>query len=633
MSAAEKLQPTLAEAIAAHGLNPPERIEPGRFHRFPGAGKGASNRAGWCLLFDDGDGGAFGDWSTGLNETWQARQPASEAERKQWAEEIRKARETAEQQRKQAQDEAATSADEIWNRAQPADSLHGYLVTKDIQPHGIRQDGDRLLVPLISPDGEIRSVQRIDTEGSKRFHPGGEVTGNHYMIGDPADTIVIAEGFATAASIFEATGHAVAVAFNAGNLEPVAKAIRGRHTEARLIVAADDDRNTDGNPGISKAREAAKAVSGEMVTPGQAGDFNDLKTDQGAEAVRQRFEQPESSPPGFSLVPAGSLKPRPMDWLISDLFERDSLLQIFGPPGGAKTFTVLDMACCIASGKEYHGKGVRTGPVVYIAGEGFNGLARRLKAWQIVNGISLDDKPLYVSTMPASLLDPVNVSAVMAAIDQTECKPVMVVLDTVARNFGPGDENSTQDMTQFVTACDQIRSAYGCTLALIHHTGHQEQARGRGSSVLNGAIDASYRITREQDGPVLIENTKMKDAIPPEPFAFKFETVELGFDNEDGTQATSAVLARCPVPTKAPRLKGKHQARAAEILQRLIDENRTEIEREGMDPKQARANRDDWRQACIDDGMPASRFHEAEKALKQKSIIHQEFAWVRLVRS
>ena len=633
MSAAEKLQPTLAEAIAAHGLNPPEHIEPGRFHRFPGAGKGASNRAGWCLLFDDGDGGQFGDWSTGLNETWQARKPTDEAERRRWAAEISKARKLAEQQRQQDQDEAAKECAAIWSKAEAAPPDHPYLVAKGIEPHGAKIEADRLLVPIRNAAGDIRSLQRIDGEGGKRFHPGGEITGNYYAIGQPGETLIIAEGFATAASVHQATGYAVAVAFNAGNLKPVAEAIRSKLPEAQIIIAADDDRNTDGNPGISKAREAAKAVSGEMVTPGQAGDFNDLKTDQGAEAVRQRFDQPESSPPGFSLVPAGSLKPRPMDWLISDLFERDSLLQIFGPPGGAKTFTVLDMACCIASGKEYHGKGVRTGPVVYIAGEGFNGLARRLKAWQIVNGISLDDKPLYVSTMPASLLDPVNVSAVMAAIDQTECKPVMVVLDTVARNFGPGDENSTQDMTQFVTACDQIRSAYGCTLALIHHTGHQEQARGRGSSVLNGAIDASYRITREQDGPVLIENTKMKDAIPPEPFAFKFETVELGFDNEDGTQATSAVLARCPVPTKAPRLKGKHQARAAEILQRLIDENRTEIEREGMDPKQARANRDDWRQACIDDGMPASRFHEAEKALKQKSIIHQEFAWVRLVRS
>jgi hypothetical protein len=343
--------------------------------------------------------------------------------------------------------------------------------------------------------------------------------------------------------------------------------------------------------------------------------------------------QAQEEAPRFRLVRACDLEPRPMDWLISDLFERDSLVQLFGLPGGAKTFTVLDMACCIATGKDYHGRQVQPGPVVYICGEGSNGIARRLKAWQIANGIELTDKPLFVSTMPAALLDPVNLSAVMAAIDETGYKPEMVALDTLARNFGPGDENSTQDMTGFVTACDQIRSAYGCTVALIHHTGHQEQSRGRGSSVLNGAIDTSFRISREDCGPVLVENAKQKDAVPPEPFAFRFETVELGFDNDDGSPATSAILTPCDVPTKAPSVKGKHQARALEILRKLIDQNRTELERDGLDPNKARAKRDDWRQACIDDGMHPPRFHDAEKAMKEKALIHQEFAWVRLVGS
>ena len=634
MSAADQPE-SFPEAIAAAGLTPPDHIEPGRFHRFPGAGKGASNRAGWCKLFEHGEVGRYGDWSTGLDETWHARKPIDEAERKRWAAEISKARKLAEQQRQQDQDEAAKECAGVWSKAEPAPADHPYLIAKGIEPHGAKIEAARLLVPIRNAAGDIRSLQRIDSQGGKRFHPSGEITGNYYAIGQPGETLIIAEGFATAASIHQATGYPVAVAFNAGNLRPVAEAIRGKLPEAQIIIAADDDRNTEGNPGITKATEAAQAVGGTVAAPGQPGDFNDLAHDQGADAIRARFDKPDApkGPPVFSLVRAGSLKPRPLDWLISGLFERDSLLQIFGPPEGAKTFTVLDMACCISAGIEYHGRQVQQGPAVYIAGEGFNGLARRLAAWQIVNKIDLDDKPLFVSTMPAALLDPVNVAAVMKAIDQTECKPALVVLDTVARNFGPGDENSTQDMTQFVAACDQIRAAYGCTVALVHHTGHGDQARGRGSSVLNGAIDASYRITREPDGPVTVENAKMKDAQRPEPFAFKFETVELGFENEDGTQATSAILAPCTVPTKAPKPAGKHQARALEILQRLIDQNRTELEREGMDPNQARVKRDDWRQACIDEGMHPPRFHDAEKAMKEKALIHQEFAWIRPVCS
>ena len=401
----------------------------------------------------------------------------------------------------------------------------------------------------------------------------------------------------------------------------------------KRIRGDDDDQHTEGNPGLTKARQAAQAVSGEVVTPGQAGDFNDLHSDQGAAAVQARFEQPEQpkAPPGFALIRASELKPRPIDWLITDLVERDSLLLIFGPPAAAKTFTVIDMVGCIANGKPYHGRAVKQGPVIYIAGEGHNGLARRFTAWRIVNKGDMIN--VFVSTMPAAMLDPVNLSAVLAAIDATGCKPAMVVLDTVARNYGPGDENSTQDMTAFIAACDQIRTAYGCTVAMVHHTGHGEQQRGRGSSVLNGAIDAAYRISRDPGGPVLIENAKMKDALPPEPFAFKFETVELGFSNEDGTPATSAILAPCDVPTQAPKPAGKHQAHALEILQQLIEENAAELKRNGLDPNNARVKRDDWRRACIDGGMHPPRFYDAEKALKDRSLIHQDFAWVRPVCS
>ncbi len=372
-----------------------------------------------------------------------------------------------------------------------------------------------------------------------------------------------------------------------------------------------------------------------VATPGQAGDFNDLASDKGAGAVRARFEQPErpKSPAGFALVRAGELKPRPHDWLISGLFETDSLVQFFGPPGGAKTFTVLDMAGCISSGFDYHGRRVKQGPVVYIAGEGFNGIARRRLAWRIFHRITVDDAPLYVSTMPAALLDSGNLAVVLAAIKATGCRPVLVILDTLARNFGPGDENSTADMGQFVHACDQIRTAFGCTVALVHHTGHGDQHRGRGSSVLAGAIDSAYRITREPAGPVLIECAKQKEAPPPEPFAFKFESVELGFSNKDGQPATSAILAPCDVPTQASKPRGKHQTHAVKILQQLIDQQAAKLKREGMDPATARVKRDDWRRTCLNAGMIAPRFDEAEKALTERSIIRRESPWVHLARS
>ncbi len=337
------IEQSLHEAMAAHGLTPPEHVEPGRMTRFPGAGKRNGNRAGWCLLFDDGEGAAFGDWSTGLSETWQARKPADKAEQRRWRQQIEQARKQAEQERARANQRAAETAAEAWASAEPADPLHGYAVSKGIQSHGIRQQGDRLLIPIRDENGEIQTLQTIDGKGNKRFHPGGKVKGHCHLIGTPGEVLVIAEGYSTGASIHEATGHPVAVAMNAGNLKPVAEAMRRKYPDARLILAADDDRKKDDNHGLKMAREAAEAVSGEVVTPGQAGDFNDLHSDQGAEAIRQRFEQPEKpkSPAVFALVKAGSLKPRSHDWLINGLFESDSLVQFLGISGFRNALTLL----------------------------------------------------------------------------------------------------------------------------------------------------------------------------------------------------------------------------------------------------------------------------------------------------
>ena len=321
-------------------------------------------------------------------------------------------------------------------------------------------------------------------------------------------------------------------------------------------------------------------------------------------------------PPGFRLVQAGQLKPRRIDWQISGLIEHGSFAVIFGPPEASKTFNVLDMGFSIASAKDYHGRQVKPGAVVYIAGEGFNGLARRRKAWEIVHGIDLSDKPVFFSTMPAALLDMENLAAVMRAIDDTGHQPALVILDTLARNYGPGDENSTSDMTAFVAACDQIRMAYGCTVMVVHHTGHGEQGRSRGSSVLQGAIDTAFKVSRDESGVITVENAKMKDAQPPEPFAFKFRTVELGFDNDDGTEATSAVLWPCDMPSRPTAgPKGKNPAIALQMLRKRIQHQRQVLEASGQDPDKARVSVDDWRSDCLDAGIAKRSFYNARDAL------------------
>ena len=256
-------------AIHEAGLQPPEVIEAdGKLHRFASNGK-RSDDAGWYVFNADGiPAGAFGDWRTGTSETWRANigrglSPQEETAYRAHIEEMRRERETEDARRR---NEARERAAAIWQSATPAPDDHPYLVGKGIRVHGLRVHDGALVIPM--RDGEeLHSLQFIGPNGDKRFLAGGRVSGCYFPIGKPERALCIAEGYATGASINEATGYAVAVAFNAGNLLPVARALRAKFPDVRLVVCADDDAGTPGNPGMTKAREAAQTVGAFLAVP------------------------------------------------------------------------------------------------------------------------------------------------------------------------------------------------------------------------------------------------------------------------------------------------------------------------------------------------------------------------------
>lgn len=284
-----------ADAIRDAGLEPPEQVTAdGKLHRFPTNGRRGDD-SGWYILHDDGvPAGSFGDWRSGIKETWCAKVDweFTPAERREYARRMERQRQEREAEEQRRQAEAAAKAERIWNEAQPGE--HEYLNQKGIGAHGTRVHDGRLVVPMRDANGSLASLQRIGPDGGKRFLYGGKVTGCYYSIGKPLDGVLcIAEGFATAATIHEATGHAVAVAFNAGNLVPVARALREKFPEFRFIVCADNDSETEGNPGVTKGTEAAEAIGAYLAVPefdGEGTDFNDLKQQRGAEAVRHCIE-------------------------------------------------------------------------------------------------------------------------------------------------------------------------------------------------------------------------------------------------------------------------------------------------------------------------------------------------------
>jgi len=283
-------------AMVAAGLTPPDDIHgDGKLYRFSTNGK-PKDESGWYVLHLDGlPAGVFGCWREGFSQTWcsKSNDTMTEAEReahRQRLEAMRLQRDTDTAQR---QDTAATVAAQRWQDASPA-TEHPYLIRKGVHAHGVRSEGEALLIPMRNAAGKLRSLQVIDTEGVKRFHYGGQVTGCYFSIGKPDGVLIVCEGFATGASIYEATGAAVAVAFNAGNLLAVATELHRKYPALRLILAADDDHLTPGNPGLTKATEAARAVGGYLAVPEFFGhergnkdtDFNDLHQLAGLAAVK-----------------------------------------------------------------------------------------------------------------------------------------------------------------------------------------------------------------------------------------------------------------------------------------------------------------------------------------------------------
>jgi hypothetical protein len=321
---------------------------------------------------------------------------------------------------------------------------------------------------------------------------------------------------------------------------------------------------------------------------------------------------PSEPPPRLRLTRADQIEMRPPHWLLRGMLERDTLALIFGDPGCGKSFLAIDWACRVATGTPWRGQAVKAAPVVYVAGEGQQGFGRRIRAWTEHHGVSLANVPLYLAPAVAIPL-PTDLVALIVAIDTGVAnvgQPGLIVLDTLARCFGGGDENSTQDMSKFVIACDVIRRRYGCTILVVHHAGHGDKTRARGAIALKAALDAEYRLAN--DAGMLLTATKMKDAETPPPLALQLVTVDLpGLMDDYGNPVTSAAIEVVDADTsaieaqvKSLRPRGRWQEVGLAIARSLIsrgDDGQVAVEA--------------WREACQRAGMVRQNQHRVLDAL------------------
>lgn len=243
----------------------------GKLHNTAVIGKDPRNTAGRIKGFTDGKGWQLLNNIDATSLTvWRDDTPAKMTAADCTERDTRVAREKKEleEAHKQCRAESINLWENVVREEIPAD--HQYLVAKGIRPFGIRwqSSGNLLVVPVRDIDGVLHGLQFISGDGSKKFKTGTVKTGHFHKISKSRDnTVIICEGFATGATIHQATGHAVIIAFDAGNLLPVSQAVRSKFLNMKIIIAADDDNHLPVNIGIVKATAAAKAVNGFLVIP------------------------------------------------------------------------------------------------------------------------------------------------------------------------------------------------------------------------------------------------------------------------------------------------------------------------------------------------------------------------------
>ncbi len=264
---------TMLDAMRAAGLAPHKEIDlrdDGKLTRYRVQGDKAGSRNGWAVLYSHPiRSGAFGSWKTGETHTWRqaTHKPQTPAERTELQRQLAAMRAARDAERDKVQEEARARAAKLWTRARPATNVHPYLQRKSVGAYGVRQLRELLLIPARDEHGQLHTLQFIGPDGAKRFLSGGRIAGCYCPIGRPLDSLLICEGYATGATLYAATGRAVAVCFSAGNLQPVASALRAKFPDMSLIIVADNDVMTPGNPGLTRATQAARAVGGLVAVP------------------------------------------------------------------------------------------------------------------------------------------------------------------------------------------------------------------------------------------------------------------------------------------------------------------------------------------------------------------------------
>ena len=418
--------------------------------------------------------------------------------------------------------------------------VHPYLTRKRIKQHGAIVDEGDLHIRIINNKGKVVGTQFIDESGKKKFNYGLDYKGCFHVVGGPIqDKCYIAEGFATAASVYEATGTPCVHALNASNITNVITALKEVKPETRFIVAGDND-----PAGIKACEQAFKDHGVECVLPDSEGlDWNDVYIARGPEDTRKKLEPRNVL--DEVIFPSDAKARLDCTYIIKGWIAENSISVVYGPSNVGKSFFCMSLAYHIAAGEEWVGSKVKRGSVLYLATEGGRAFENRLFALHKKHGFN--DVSLAVRPSPINLYDAeediAKIEAIMSEIGKRMEPVTVLVIDTLARaTAGQMDENNNSEMSKLIAGLDAIRERTGVHIMLVHHSGKDTSKGARGASALRAACDTEIELSFDEETRVRTARaTKQRDMETGAEINFILQTVELGEDT-DGDQVTTCII-------------------------------------------------------------------------------------------
>lgn len=553
-------------AMAAHGLlyNGPI-IRDGRKHRFQ-AGDDRRPNSEYKLYQDEPPAGWFRcfkrlpdpvSWSAS-SKSWRGLSATERDALKQRSRERRAAEDSA---RAVKNAEAAKRAEQHSQTLRDANPSHPYLVRKGVQAYrGVKQLGSRLFVPLRGPNGKICGGQFITPDGDKKFISGTKAQGAYFPIGDkPERTIVVVEGYATGATIHEATGLPVAVALDCGNLMRVGEHLRGKlGPKMEIIFAADDDRAVSSpvpNPGLSRASAAAAAVRGAVAVPPwpredpKGGDFNDIAQHNGGmtQVRRTVLSAAYSIRRGWRLSELLAADFEPRRWIIDRMLPEGLALAI-GPPKLGKSRLLTALSAAVGHGGLVLNaiRARRTG-VLYIDLED-PAPASKERWLEVLAGDGWPHEVYVYTEWPA--IGEGCIREIEEFLREND-EVGLVVIDTLAKiwSLSGGKRVSGNAYHQEYAVLSRLKALaerYHACIFAVHHESKFESAdalkRASGTMAMTGAPDALWLLTRPRNSSGGELYVTGRGGVREQKFDLKFDTFNgtwtaAGAGNEDRAEA------------------------------------------------------------------------------------------------